>query len=92
MLYTAKGTASLLVPLSVVQQATGGWHGVFIVAIGANLVAAAMAMFVLKPLRRRCGPARRSAVDPGAGRWALLPVNAYLAEAPVGDVAPADLF
>ena len=53
MLYTAKGTASLLVPLSsVLAAATGGWHAVFIVASIMNGVAALMAWFVLRPMRR----------------------------------------
>ena len=52
-LYTAKGTASLLVPLSsVLVAATGGWHGVFIVAAALNAVAALAAWFVLRPMRR----------------------------------------
>jgi OFA family oxalate/formate antiporter-like MFS transporter len=54
MLYTAKGTASLLVPLSsVLQEATGSWDSVFIVAAGLNIVAAVLAIAVVKPLRRR---------------------------------------
>ena len=54
MLYTAKGTAALLVPLSsVAQQISGGWDGVFIVTIAANFIAAFMALFIVKPLRRR---------------------------------------
>ena len=53
MLYTAKGTASLLVPLSsVLATATGSWHAVFIVASVMNAAAALMAWFVLKPMRR----------------------------------------
>jgi MFS transporter, OFA family, oxalate/formate antiporter len=52
LLYTAKGTASFLVPLaSWLQQATGGWHAVFLVATIANLAVAVLALFVLKPLR-----------------------------------------
>ena len=52
-LYTAKGTASLLVPLSsVLAAATGGWHGVFLVAAAMNALAALMAWFVLRPMRR----------------------------------------
>ena len=52
-LYTAKGTASLLVPLSsVLAAASGGWHGVFIVAAVMNAIAALMAWFVLRPMRR----------------------------------------
>ncbi len=54
LLYTAKGTASLLVPLSSVLTAmTGNWHAVFIVASIMNMVAALMAWFVLRPMRRR---------------------------------------
>ena len=53
MLYTAKGTASLLVPLSsVLTAATGSWHAVFMVASLLNLVAALLAWFVLRPMRR----------------------------------------
>jgi len=52
LLYTAKGTASLLVPFgNVLAQATGGWHSVFIVAAVLNLAAALAAPFVLKPMR-----------------------------------------
>ena len=52
LLYTAKGTASLLVPLAnVLAVASGGWHAVFIVAAVMNAVAAIMALAVLKPLR-----------------------------------------
>jgi OFA family oxalate/formate antiporter-like MFS transporter len=54
MLYTAKGTASLLVPLAnVLTTATGSWHAVFYVAAILNIVAAIMALFVLKPMRIR---------------------------------------
>jgi MFS transporter, OFA family, oxalate/formate antiporter len=53
LLYTAKGTASLLVPLSsVLTAATGSWHAVFITASVMNAVAALMAWFVLRPMRR----------------------------------------
>src|ERR1700693_699749 len=52
MLYTAKGTASLLVPLAnVLTSATGSWHAVFYVAAFLNIIAAVMAIFVLKPMR-----------------------------------------
>jgi len=54
MLYTAKGTAALLVPLAnVLTTATGSWHAVFNVAAVLNIVAAVMALFVLKPIRLR---------------------------------------
>jgi OFA family oxalate/formate antiporter-like MFS transporter len=52
LLYTAKGTASLLVPLAnVLQLATGSWKVVFLVAAALNIVAAIMAVLVLKPMR-----------------------------------------
>jgi MFS transporter, OFA family, oxalate/formate antiporter len=52
MLYTAKGTASLLVPLAnVLTTATGSWRAVFIIAALMNIVAAIMAPLVLKPMR-----------------------------------------
>ena len=52
MLYTAKGTASLLVPLAnVLTTATGSWRAVFIIAALLNIVAAVMALLVLKPMR-----------------------------------------
>ena len=52
LLYTAKGTASLLVPFgNVLKDYTGSWHAVFIVAAIMNAVAAIMALAVLKPMR-----------------------------------------
>ena len=53
-LYTAKGTAALLVPLSsVIAASGGGWRAVFLAAGSMNFVAAAMALVVLKPLRKK---------------------------------------
>ncbi|MEM5434432.1 oxalate/formate MFS antiporter [Paraburkholderia diazotrophica] len=53
LLYTAKGTAALLVPFtSIVTAATGSWHAVFMLASGMAAVAALLALFVLKPMRR----------------------------------------
>jgi OFA family oxalate/formate antiporter-like MFS transporter len=52
LLYTAKGTASLLVPIAnLVTNATGGWHAVFVAAAGMDVIAAILAIAVLKPLR-----------------------------------------
>ena len=54
LLYTAKGTASLLVPLAnVLQVTTGSWKVVFLVAAALNIVAAVMALVVLKPMRTK---------------------------------------
>jgi len=52
LLYTAKGTAALLVPLAnVLTSATGSWHAVFIVAAVMNVIAALTAWFILRPMR-----------------------------------------
>ena len=65
LLYTAKGTAALLVPLtSVVAASNGGWRAVFLAASVANFVAAAMALFVLKPLRAHMRAASSAVAAP----------------------------
>jgi OFA family oxalate/formate antiporter-like MFS transporter len=52
LLYTAKGTAALLVPLSsLISASTGGWHTIFLTASAMNFAAALAALFLLKPLR-----------------------------------------
>lgn len=54
LLYTAKGTASLVVPLaSVAVAAYGDWNLVFLVTAAVNAIAALMAVFVLKPMRSK---------------------------------------
>jgi len=55
MLYTAKGTAALLVPLgNILYDVTGkSWTVVFVVAAILNIIAAIMALAVLRPLRIR---------------------------------------
>jgi OFA family oxalate/formate antiporter-like MFS transporter len=54
MLYTAKGTASLLVPLaSVLSAATGSWSAVLMIATVFDISAAIIALFILRPLRAR---------------------------------------
>jgi OFA family oxalate/formate antiporter-like MFS transporter len=54
LLYTAKGTAALLVPISsVIADATGSWDMVFVLASAVNALAAVMALLVLKPMRAR---------------------------------------
>jgi OFA family oxalate/formate antiporter-like MFS transporter len=70
MLYTAKGTASLLVPLSsVLMSSTGSWHAVFVAASIMNAAAALLAWFVLRPLRRQqLMEATHVAVEPAAAK------------------------
>ena len=52
MLYTAKGTASLLVPLASIVSARYGWQSVFVIAVALNATAALLALLVIKPVRR----------------------------------------
>ncbi len=52
MLYTAKGTASLLVPLASIVSTSYGWQSVFVIAVALNAIAALLALLVIKPLRR----------------------------------------
>ncbi len=50
--YTAKGTASLLVPIgSVIAGSTGNWLPIFMLAVAFDLISTLLALFVLKPLR-----------------------------------------
>jgi OFA family oxalate/formate antiporter-like MFS transporter len=53
LLYTAKGTAALLVPFTSLLAAAGGWNAVFNAAAILNLLAAVMALALLKPMRAR---------------------------------------
>jgi OFA family oxalate/formate antiporter-like MFS transporter len=53
LLYTAKGTAALLVPFTSVLAANGNWQIVFYSAATLNFIAAALALLALKPLRAR---------------------------------------
>jgi OFA family oxalate/formate antiporter-like MFS transporter len=52
-LYTAKGTASLLVPIASVLSATGGWSLVFTVSAVITIAAGVSAKFILAPMRSR---------------------------------------
>src|SRR5215472_8030212 len=54
LLYTAKGTASLLVPIgSLIAGSTGNWYPIFMLAIAFDWIGALLALFVLKPLRKQ---------------------------------------
>ncbi|WP_028219027.1 oxalate/formate MFS antiporter [Paraburkholderia oxyphila] len=52
-LYTAKGTAALLVPVASVLSATGGWSAVFVAAAVITIAAGVSAKFILAPMRQR---------------------------------------
>jgi MFS transporter, OFA family, oxalate/formate antiporter len=62
MLYTAKGAGSLLVAPATALALARGWHSVFTIAMIFNLLAAALALLVVKPLRARHFEAIRTAV------------------------------
>lgn len=65
LLYTAKGTAALLVPVtSLVAASSGGWRAVFLAAAAMNLLSAALALFVLRPMRLRMSVAAPGPVLP----------------------------
>ena len=69
LLYTAKGTAAIVVPFaSVWAISSGGWHGVFIAAATANFLAAALALVALKPLRAKYVASAQA--GPGAAKAA----------------------
>ena len=53
MLYTAKGAGALLVPIAAGISKAHGWSAVFWIAMTFNIVAAGLALFVLKPMRAR---------------------------------------
>jgi len=50
-MYTAKGTAAILVPFTSLIAAKGNWHPVFMMAATLAIIAGLMALFVLKPMR-----------------------------------------
>jgi len=52
-MYTAKGTASLFVPLGSVLAAGGNWDRVFLVAAVVSIGSGIVAKLVLAPMRRR---------------------------------------
>jgi MFS transporter, OFA family, oxalate/formate antiporter len=52
-MYTAKGTASLLVPLSAVLKTGGNWDRVFMFAAAISIIAGIAAKLFLKPMRQR---------------------------------------
>lgn len=60
LLYTAKGTSAFLVPVAnMIKTSTGSWHMVFVVTALMNFVVVALALFILKPVRRRMMQATR---------------------------------
>jgi len=52
-MYTAKGTAALLVPLGSALSAGGNWDRVFVFTATITIAAGLLAKFVLAPMRRK---------------------------------------
>jgi MFS transporter, OFA family, oxalate/formate antiporter len=67
LMYTAKGTAALLVPLANVMATGGDWHTVFMTAAGLAMLAALMALLVLKPMRNAYTKRLSSSTSAAAG-------------------------
>jgi MFS transporter, OFA family, oxalate/formate antiporter len=53
MLYTAKGAGALLVPVATAFAGAHGWGAVLSIAMTFNVIAGLMALFLLKPMRKR---------------------------------------
>jgi OFA family oxalate/formate antiporter-like MFS transporter len=62
-MYTAKGTAALLVPLASVLSAGGNWNRVFIFAAVISILAGLTAKFMLAPMRMRAIHAANRSVN-----------------------------
>jgi OFA family oxalate/formate antiporter-like MFS transporter len=78
LLYTAKGTASLLVPIgSVLQAVTGSWLPIFVVAIIFDLASAALAATLLT---RTCHAHLARAEAQASSTPGVVPVLAGAAE------------
>ena len=64
MLYTAKGSGALLVPFAAAIAKANGWDSVFMIAMSFNLLAAVLALLVLRPLRVRHFAASKATFAP----------------------------
>jgi OFA family oxalate/formate antiporter-like MFS transporter len=72
LLYTAKGAASLLVPFAALAARAYGWSTVFSIFVTFNIVAALMALFVLKPMRVAHFAKSRASLSSSAGSRAAI--------------------
>ncbi len=62
-LYTAKGTAALLVPVASILSAGGNWDRVFMFSAAISIVAGLLAKLVLAPMRTKTIEAANAAVE-----------------------------
>ncbi len=65
-LYTAKGTASLLVPLTALFVVKGDWNRVFIISATLSFAAALAAKFILQPMRHHFIESSNKGLQEGA--------------------------
>ena len=63
LLYTAKGVGSILAPSAAALAAASSWRQVFMIGVGCNMAAAALGLFVLKPIRARHLQQTRASAD-----------------------------
>jgi OFA family oxalate/formate antiporter-like MFS transporter len=75
MLYTAKGAGSLLVPVAALLAKGHGWNFVFMIFVAGNVIAALMALFVLKPMRAAHFAKSRIAYPGSAAAGGATPVR-----------------
>jgi MFS transporter, OFA family, oxalate/formate antiporter len=76
LLYTAKGTASFLVPLaSLAEEMSGSWETTFYAAAAINAVAALTALLILKPMRARTIRDAKGETRPHGGSPAAQPAE-----------------
>jgi MFS transporter, OFA family, oxalate/formate antiporter len=71
MLYTAKGTAALLVPLAIVIAKRHGWSTVFDIAMTLNVLAAVIGVLIVKTMRARHLAGIRATRDEGPAGGAV---------------------
>jgi OFA family oxalate/formate antiporter-like MFS transporter len=69
-LYTAKGTAAMVVPVASLLSAHGGWNTVFVFVACTSMMAGVAAKLILAPMRRRwiLNSTQESAILDSAGQ------------------------
>jgi OFA family oxalate/formate antiporter-like MFS transporter len=76
LLYTAKGTASFLVPIaSLAAEMSGSWESTFYAAAAINAIAAVAALLILKPMRARTIRNALADAQAESGNTALAPAE-----------------
>lgn len=72
LLYTAKGTCALVVPLAnLLVAATGTWTSVLLTTAASSLLAGLLAKFLVAPMRTRLLAPRLAGIQTAAGEASL---------------------